>query len=228
MIFVYFLYDLHLEFSWSNREFATSQPKNGPIATKMKGKHDIWILGLKCGHPVWLSQWPWSWIFKVKYLICCILWQNEPITTKWLMNISNWTLGLKCSHEFWPWILNNCMSAKGRTDWREIKRTQIYWLLSQQCELNLDNTWPGPWIFQIKFWNSCISGIGGPIDIEQKGCELFIHDHDCEILVTTSIRCKDLVDSDWGDFRCRCAVDLFAKCWPGILILTPVKYFFLF
>ena len=30
-------------------------------------------------------------------------------------------------------------------------------------------TWP--WIFKVKFWNSCIPGIGGPIDMEWKGYE---------------------------------------------------------
>ena len=52
--------------------------------------------------------------------------------------------------------------------------------------------WPWPWIFKVKFWNSRISGIGGPIDIEQKGV---VHDYDHDLLVT-KIRSKDLADSD--------------------------------
>ena len=47
--------------------------------------------------------------------------------------------------------------------------------------------------------------MGGPIDIEQRGLEV-IHDHDRDHLVT-KVRCKDLPDSDWGDFRCRRAID---------------------
>ena len=43
--------------------------------------------------------------------------------------------------------------------------------------------------------------MGEPIDIEQKGCELVIRDYDPDLLVT-KVRCKDLPDSDWGDFRC--------------------------
>ena len=33
-----------------------------------------------------------------------------------------------------------------------------------------------------------------------------MNDHDCDHLVT-KVRCKDLPDSDRGDFRCWCAVD---------------------
>ena len=31
--------------------------------------------------------------------------------------------------------------------------------------------WPGPWIFNVKFWNCCIPGMAGSINMEQKGCE---------------------------------------------------------
>ena len=46
----------------------------------------------------------------------------------------------------------------------------------------------------------------GPIDIKQKKCESAIDDHDCDPLVT-KVRCKDLSDSDWDDFRCRHGID---------------------
>ena len=58
-------------------------------------------------------------------------------------------------------------------------------------------------IFMVKFLNSRISGVGGPIDIQQKGV---IHDRYRDLLVT-KMRGKDLPDSDQGDFRCRRAVD---------------------
>ena len=47
--------------------------------------------------------------------------------------------------------------------------------------------------------------MGGLTDIEQKGCEV-IRDHERDHLVI-KVRCKDLLDSDWGDLRCWCAVD---------------------
>ena len=49
--------------------------------------------------------------------------------------------------------------------------------------------------------------MGGPIDIERKGWRSVIYDNDTDLLMT-GVKCRDLPDSDWGDFRCRCAVDL--------------------
>ena len=45
-------------------------------------------------------------------------------------------------------------------------------------------TWPWPWIFKVKYGICCISTKSG-----------------------LKVRCKDLPDSDRGDFRCRHAVD---------------------
>ena len=71
--------------------------------------------------------------------------------------------------------------------------------------------WPHPWpwhcSFMVKVWNSLIWGMRGLIDMERKGCESIIHDHDCDLWVTmvgwVDVRC-----SDWGDFRRRHAVDI--------------------
>ena len=58
--------------------------------------------------------------------------------------------------------------------WKEV----MNWLLNQLCDLDLwSHPWPWPWILKVKFWNSCISGIGGPIDMERKGCHSIIHDY---------------------------------------------------
>ena len=46
----------------------------------------------------------------------------------------------------------------------------------QLCKIMV--IWPWPWIFKVKFWKCCISGMGGPIDMERKGCELIgCHTH---------------------------------------------------
>ena len=53
-----------------------------------------------------LVDWPWSWIFKVKYEICYILAKNGPIATKLKANIlielyaSIVTIGFELGHEF--------------------------------------------------------------------------------------------------------------------------------
>ena len=99
-------------------------------------------------------------------------------------------------------FLNSCISLRnGRADW---------------CERKWSNLWPmdlwphacpWPWLFMVKFWHSCISGMGGSIDIEQKGWEPAIHNHDHDLLVTKvrckTVRKKNLADSDCGDFKCR-------------------------
>ena len=44
--------------------------------------------------------------------------------------------------------------------------------------------------------------------MEWKGCELIIHDHDCDLWVTMGVGWVDVPYSDWGDFRRRRAVDI--------------------
>ena len=50
-------------------------------------------------------------------------------------------------------------------------------------------------------------GGGRLIDMERKGCELIIHDHDHDLWVTL-VGWVDVLYSDWGDSRCRCAVGI--------------------
>ena len=54
----------------------------------------------------------------------------------------------------------------------------------------------------------------GLIDMEWKGCESIIHDHDCDLWVTM-VGWVDVPYSDWGDFRRRRAIDIssFPSLW---------------
>ena len=104
----------------------------------------------------------------------------------------DWTLGLKCDHQIWPW------------------------------------PWPWPWIFKVKYEICYISTKSGPIATKWKanistwtlGLKYdngFDLGHDLDIWIfkvicdldhlVTKVKCKDLPDSDRGDFRCRRAVD---------------------
>ena len=65
--------------------------------------------------------------------------------------------------------------------------------------------------------------MGGPIDIEQKGCESTIHDHEHDLCVTM-VGWVDVPDSDRGDFRCQCAVDISSFQWPGVWAGEYVPY----
>ena len=48
-----------------------------------------------------------------------------------------------------------------------------YRMLDPFCEFELwPHRWPWPWIFQVKYWNCCISGMGWSTHLEWKGYEL--------------------------------------------------------
>ena len=112
-----------------------------------KSKHMAWTLELKCDHRVWPWSWPWPWIFKVKYRICYISAKNGPITTKRIANIS---IELQASNvtngfDLDLWIL-------------KVKRDDLW-----------PHTWPWPWIFMVKFWNSCISELEDQLTLHKGG-----------------------------------------------------------
>ena len=44
------------------------------------------------------------------------------------------------------------------------------WILKVKCDLDLwPHTWPWPWIFMVKFWNSCISEWEGRLTLHKGG-----------------------------------------------------------
>ena len=157
-----------------------------------KSKHIDWTLGFEWDHRVWPWPWPWPWpwIFKVNYEICYISTKSGPIATKRKNEHIDCTLGLKCDHQIWPW--------------------------------------PWPWIFKVKYEICYISTKSRPIATRQKanisirtlGLKFdngFDLGHDLDIWIfkvicdlehlVTKVKCKDLPDSDRGDFSCRRAVD---------------------
>ena len=101
-----------------------------------------------------------------------------------------WILGIICDLDLWPhswpWpfmfqgqisrqlYLRNCWS-----DWCEKKRKRINRILGWLYDFVLwPHLWPWPCSFKVRVWNSLISEMGWLIDMERKGCELPIHDHD--------------------------------------------------
>ena len=81
------------------------------------------------------------------------------------------------------------------------------WILKVKCDLDLwPHIYPWPWIFMVKFWNSCTSESEGRLTLHKGGGSrpFTYHDHDH---LVTKVRCMDLPDSDRGDFSCRRAVD---------------------
>ena len=74
--------------------------------------------------------------------------------------------------DFQGQILKKSYLRNGMADWHGMKGMWVDRMLDPCCGFQLSpHSWPWPWIFKVKFWKCCISGMGGPIDMERKGCE---------------------------------------------------------
>ena len=96
---------------------------------------------------------------------------------------------------------NECIFPKQTLYWPYLRKGRLMWSRNQILGRLYDfvlwpHPWPWPWSFKVKVWNSLIFlGMGGPIDIEWKGCELIIHDHERDLSVTM-VGWMDVLDSD--------------------------------
>ena len=105
-----------------------------------------------------------------------------------------WILGTICDIYLWPhsWPWPGCFKVNFRNSsfsgivglidvkW---KRSELIWYWVDCMTLPfVPHPWPWPWSwnFKVRVWNSFISGMGRPIDMEWKGCESSIHDHDID------------------------------------------------
>ena len=108
--------------------------------------------GLKCHHQVWPWLWPWPSIFNVKYGISYISAKSGPIATKRKANIS---IELQASNV---------------TNGFDLDHNLDLWIFKVKCDLDLwPHTWPWPWIFMVKFWNSSISEWEGGLTLHKGG-----------------------------------------------------------
>ena len=105
---------------------------------------------------------------------------------------------LDTGYNMWPWPLTSLMTMTLDISWSnfEIALSQelLVWLMWNENEvINMilgrlydlvlwPHPWPWPWSwnFKVRVWNSFISWMGRPIDLERKGCESSIHDHDID------------------------------------------------
>ena len=123
-----------------------------------------------------LKVWPWPWIsrsnFETPYVV-------RPTVT------------LIFEHP-WPWarivkvqFSKSYMSATGGPI--DIERKGYMCLIqcwthyaNFNCDLNYDLR-VNIWIFTVKFWNDCIHGMDGPIDIKQEGYKSLDLTHDIDL-----------------------------------------------
>ena len=74
--------------------------------------------------------------------------------------------------DFQGQILKKSYLRNGMGNWHGMKGMWVDRMLDSHFDFKLwPLSWPWPWIFKDKFWKSCISGMGWPIDMESKGCE---------------------------------------------------------
>ena len=74
--------------------------------------------------------------------------------------------------DFQGQILKKSYLRNGMADWHGTKRTWVDRMLHPLCDFECPlHPWPLPWIFKVKFWKWCISGMVGQIDMDQKGFE---------------------------------------------------------
>ena len=141
----------------------------------------MWVdrmLNPHCDFELWPHPWHWPLIFKVKFWKSRYSGFGYPIDIKWNGYESTEcrthvvTLNLDLTHdleiEFSTSNFEIAVSQvwEGWSTWNERYMSWLGLYLLYDLEL-----WPWPWIFKVKFWKYCISGIGGPIDMEPKGCE---------------------------------------------------------
>ena len=74
--------------------------------------------------------------------------------------------------DFQGQILKMLYLKNGRANWHGTKGMWVDRMLDPHCDFVLwPHQWPWPLIFKVKFWKCCISRMGGPIDMERKGCK---------------------------------------------------------
>ena len=111
--------------------------------------------------------------------------QTYPLNLRPQMWPLGVTLAMTLTLNFQGQIWNLLYLSQKWSDCHETKSKHIDWTLGLKCHHRVwPWPWPWPWIFKVNYGICYISTKSGP-----------------------KVRCKDLPDSDRGDFRCRCVVD---------------------
>ena len=104
------------------------------------------------------SSWPWPWIFKVKYQICCISQKNGPIARKQKNNKTYRLNSLSLNFLAKPRIfkvkygIRYISLGQKWSNCHETKSKDIDWTLGLKCDHRIWH-WPWPWLwtFKVKF-----------------------------------------------------------------------------
>ena len=121
--------------------------------------------------------WPWPWIFKVKFWKWCISGLEGLIVMerKACESIGCYThfktFNVPLTHHLD--LRFSRSNFEKMADWHGTIGMWVDRLLDSHCDFKLwPHLWHWLWIFKVKYWNCCNSGMGGLTHLEWKGCEL--------------------------------------------------------
>ena len=146
------------------------------------------MLSWLCDLELSLHPWPWPWIFKVKFWISRMGglidmewkgWVDRMLDPLWYLELWPWpgvfhiNFRLRCCPFpiLWGWSksdLKGLYPRNGRDDWHG---TKGMWADRRSGPFSDFELWPWPWIFKVKFRESCVSGMRELIDMKRKECE---------------------------------------------------------
>ena len=158
-------------------KFKSLFPRNG--RTVWHGTEGMWFdrkWDPLCDLELWSHPWFWPWILKIKYwksfsggwgwgVSIDMAWKGCELIKCWTHNVN---LSYDLILDFNGKMLKKTVSQEWWVHWHGTKRMWVDNIWDRRWDLGLCS-WP--WTFKVKLWNSCISRMGGPIDMEQKGCE---------------------------------------------------------
>ena len=194
-------------------EFAIFQPKmvrfpwNEKQTHRLNYRPQMWPSGLTLAMTLTLNFQGqiWNLLYLSQKWSDCLETQSKHI---------DWSPGLKCDHQIWPLTMTLTLNFQGQiwnflyldqkwSDYHETKSKHIDWTPGLNCD---QWVWPWSWPWHLNFQGQMWS---------RSGVRIY------------QIRCKDLPDSDRGDFRCR-AVDSSSfqmESWQQISLKVESEFY---
>ena len=164
---------------------------------------------------------------------------GEPLNSRSRILAPNWreitgvdciiTIWQICTKKYFPRfvffaniLLVISLERLGWFTWHE--RKCIKWMLGHLCDLDLwPHTWPWPWIFKVKFWNShnYLRNATAVRWMEQKGCKwmefgptVWLWTHDWQpLLIAHWAKSLLILATEWKGYES-------IKCWTHYLALN--------
>ena len=159
--------DLDLEFSRSNMEFALSQPK---MIWLSRNENQTLISRLQ--------MWPLGLPLAMTLILNCLgpvetlLYLSQKWSEHWLnasLKCDQWDQSVTLIFNLQDQIWNLLYLMTKWSDCYKTKNERITWTLGLKWSHYLRLlSWLLPWNFNVKFLNSCISGVAAPIDVKPK------------------------------------------------------------